>query len=183
MRPTCRLIRSSPDRLDDEPRQLPNLSPGRHDAAGAVWRADRPGDLVDGVQPAGTLLGSPGPNVGYALLARASGRETVRPLAPHEHGDDVDAVVAELAMKRAASFGRAPVIADVECADGCSATTARRSSAFVECAPRRSTTRTTTTSAVRTICDAVPLEVLRLAPGALHVDRVADVQAALLESV
>jgi hypothetical protein len=34
---------------------------------------------------------------------------------------------------------------------------------------------------VRTICDAVPLEVLRLAPNTLS-PRVADVQAALLES-
>ena len=35
--------------------------------------------------------------------------------------------------------------------------------------------------AVRTICDAVPLEMLRLAPGALA-SRAGELQAALLES-
>ena len=52
--------------LTDLPRQETNLAPGVHLPAAKGWRADRPGDLVAG-QPTGTLLGRPGPNVGYAL--------------------------------------------------------------------------------------------------------------------
>jgi hypothetical protein len=37
-------------------------------------------------------------------------------LAPHESLHDADAVVAAVAMKRAASYGRAPVLDDVRCA-------------------------------------------------------------------
>jgi hypothetical protein len=55
-----------PERLGDEPRQLPNLAPGVVIPPAGRWEADRPGDLVAG-QPTGTLLGRPGPNVGYAL--------------------------------------------------------------------------------------------------------------------
>jgi hypothetical protein len=100
--------------LDDAPRQEPNLAPGVRLPAATSWRPDRPGDLV-ARQPTGPLLGRPGPNVGYALtlVERVRGRLT---LAPHESIDDALAVVGELAMKRAASFGRAPVMTDVEVA-------------------------------------------------------------------
>lgn len=100
--------------LDDVPRQEPNLAPGVRLPAATSWVADRPGDLPAG-QPVGALFGRPGPNVGYALtlVERARGRWV---LAPRESPDDAVAVVSELAMKRAASFGRAPVIHDVEVA-------------------------------------------------------------------
>jgi hypothetical protein len=100
--------------LVDASRQETNLAPGVHLPAAKDWRADRPGDLV-GFQPTGALLGRPGPNVGYAIsLAHriADGFE----LGEHESTLDAIAVVAELAMKRAASFGRAPVSTDVETA-------------------------------------------------------------------
>jgi hypothetical protein len=100
--------------LGDLPRQEPNLAPGVHMPAAHSWRADRPGDLVAG-QPTGTLLGRPGPNVGYAVTLAARLRDSVQ-LAPHEHAADALAVIAELAMKRAASFGRAPTMPDVEIA-------------------------------------------------------------------
>jgi hypothetical protein len=100
--------------LDDRPRQEPNLAPGVHLPAAHTWKADRPGDLVAG-QPTGSLLGRPGPNVGYAVTLAGRLRDSVR-LAPHERVDDALAVIAELAMKRAASFGRAPTLADVEIA-------------------------------------------------------------------
>ncbi len=95
------------------PRNEPTLPPGVTLPPSREWRADRPGDLAGGVQPTGDLFGSPGPNVGYALrlVHRASpGFE----LAPGEHREDAEAVVAAVAMKRAASFGRGPTVTDVD---------------------------------------------------------------------
>ncbi|HEY7105452.1 MAG TPA: hypothetical protein VH986_03540 [Acidimicrobiia bacterium] len=100
--------------LEDTPRQVPNLAPGVQYPPAKGWRADRPGDLESG-QPVGDLLGRPGPNVGYALTLAARARDRLA-LAPFESADDGVAVVGELAMKRAASFGRAPVMTDVEVA-------------------------------------------------------------------
>jgi hypothetical protein len=97
--------------LVDASRQETNLAPGVHLPAAKDWRADRPGDLT-GFQPTGPLLGRPGPNVGYAIgLAHRLADGFV--LGDHESSHDAIAVVAELAMKRAASFGRAPVGTDV----------------------------------------------------------------------
>ena len=50
------------------------------------WHADRPGDLVAG-QPTGTLLGRPGPNIGYALTLVNRWKDRFR-LVPGEHYDD-----------------------------------------------------------------------------------------------
>ena len=100
--------------LEDRPRQETNLAPGVHLPAAQAWKADRAGDLVAG-QPTGNLLGRPGPNVGYAVTLAARLRDSVQ-LAPHEHRADALAVISELGMKRAASFGRGPVLADVETA-------------------------------------------------------------------
>jgi hypothetical protein len=100
--------------LDDRPRQEPNLAPGVHLPPAQAWKADRPGDLVAG-QPTGNLLGRPGPNVGYAVTLAGRLRDSVQ-LAPHEHVADALAVIAELGMKRAASYGRAPTMPDVEIA-------------------------------------------------------------------
>jgi hypothetical protein len=94
------------------PRNEPTLAPGVTLPPSRDWRADRPGDLVDGVQPSGALFGAPGPNVGYALrLVHRVSAELV--LGPGEHRADAEAVVAAVAMRRASSFGRAPIAADV----------------------------------------------------------------------
>src|SRR3954454_7733785 len=77
-----------------------------------AWVADRPGD-VRSRAPRGPMTGTPGPNVGFALSLARRARDRFR-LEPGEHGDDAVAVVAELAMKRAATFGRAPTILDVD---------------------------------------------------------------------
>jgi hypothetical protein len=103
-----------PSELADRPRQQQNLPPGLAPPPARDWRADRPGDL-GGVSAEGALLGRPGPNVGYAytLAARAVGALRMSAL---EHEPDVIAVVAEIAGKRAAYFGRAPVMADIDVA-------------------------------------------------------------------
>ncbi len=97
-------------RLDGRPRQQQNFAPGVHMPAAQAWRADRPGD---GGTADGPLAGTPGPNVGFALALARRARDRFR-LEPGEHSGDAVAVVAELAMKRGASLGRAPSKLDVD---------------------------------------------------------------------
>ena len=108
----------APD-LDDRPRQQQNLPPGLGYPPARSWRADRPGDrtamAVGTATPEGGLRGRPGPNVGYGYTLAERARDRFQ-LAPHEHAHDAVSVVAEVAMKRAALFGRAPVIGDIELA-------------------------------------------------------------------
>ena len=101
-----------PVTLDEEPRQEPNLAPGSHMPASGSWKADRPGDL-GAIQPKGPFLGSPGPNVGYALTLVNRVKDRFR-LEPHEAATDAASVVAEIAMKRASTFGRGPTVNDVD---------------------------------------------------------------------
>ncbi|HWS45593.1 MAG TPA: hypothetical protein VN636_07015, partial [Acidimicrobiia bacterium] len=139
--------------------QQQNLPPGVALPPATRWSADRPGELRPG-RPEGKLLGSPGPNVGYAYTLAQRARDRLR-LGPTEHVDDAIAVIAEIAGKRAALFGRAPVIGDVELAlellgyDGSASAdfVATRAALVHEAAhsyPRR-----------RALVDAVPEPVLR----------------------
>jgi hypothetical protein len=147
--------------LEDEPRQLQNLAPGVRMPAARPWYSDRPGDEVSFGQPRGRLFGVPGPNIGYALtLAERIGERLT--LAPHERLNDALAVVSELAMKRAALFGRAPVMADLDVAahllgylGGCDPDDALWRGAAVEGAEHDYNVR-------RAICDAVDDAALRL---------------------
>lgn len=75
------------------------------------WMAERPAE-VDGRQPLGPGLGNPGPDQGYALKLAAQFRGRLV-LTPGEHEDDALAGCLALAMRRAASFGRAPMIHDL----------------------------------------------------------------------
>ena len=97
-----------PTRPEDAPRRSVAIPPAKG------WHANRPGDLGAG-QPAGDLLGSPGPDGGYALTLAKRFADRIRVAAP-ETAHDALAVAAELAMKRASMFGRAPVAADLEVA-------------------------------------------------------------------
>lgn len=101
-----------PTPLDEKPRQKQNFAAGVSMPPARGWRADRPGDEVVR-PPRGALTGSPGPNVGFALTLAQRSRDRFR-LEAGEHADDAVAVVAELAMKRAATFGRAPTTLDVD---------------------------------------------------------------------
>lgn len=165
-----------PNDIDSDPRQLPNLAPGVHIPPAGSWHADRPGDLVAG-QPHGDMLGSPGPDVGYARLLVERRRDHFV-LSAHEARGDAEAVVAELAMKRAASFGRAPVLADVDVAmellgyagDVPLETPEWRLHLVHEAAHEYAKRRR--------IVDSVPLEVLRLAPEKVK-ESMAGVRAAL----
>ena len=77
------------------------------------WIADRPGD-IDGPQPTGPRLGAQGPDQGYAL-ALASLFDDKLYLGDVAHDDAVAGCVA-VATKRAALFGRAPVVHDLTAA-------------------------------------------------------------------
>ena len=75
------------------------------------WRAERSSDLSGVGQPTGDLLGSIGPDQGYALkLARHfDGRLH---LGRVQHDDAIAGCLA-VAMKRNSLFGRGPVIHDI----------------------------------------------------------------------
>jgi hypothetical protein len=158
-----------PERLEEEPRQEPNLPPGVKMPAPRRWFANRPGDIPAG-WPSGKLLGSPGPNIGYALTLANRVRDRFE-LAPHEDLDDAVAVVAEIAMRRAAIFGRAPVITDVEFGmqsmgyNGADPDFVAWRKRAVHGAEHNYYER-------RALVDAIPVDILRLVPSALpaHLD-------------
>lgn len=76
------------------------------------WTATRPGDISGEGQPDGDMLGTQGPDLGYALkIARQMTDQLV--LTEGEHLDDVIAGCTAVAMKRSSLFGRAPVVHDL----------------------------------------------------------------------
>lgn len=72
------------------------------------WQQHRPGEVI--FQPTGPLFGNPGPDIGYAL--RLAATLDIRG-TPSENHDDLVAGGVEVAMARAAHFGRAPVKPDL----------------------------------------------------------------------
>lgn len=77
-----------------------------------IWTASRPSELRGTRAPAGSFLGTPGPDQGFALkLARRFEDRVV--LVPGEHVEDALSGCTAVAMRRAAHFGRAPVIHDL----------------------------------------------------------------------
>ena len=78
----------------------------------SIWTTSRPSELRGTRAPVGAFLGTPGPDQGFALkLARRFEDRLV--LRPGEHADDAVAGCTAVAMKRAAGYGRAPVIHDL----------------------------------------------------------------------
>jgi hypothetical protein len=77
-----------------------------------AWLTDRPAEL-DELLPVGTRFGAPGPDLGYGLkLAKRFEDRLVVP--PGEHAVDAIAGGFACGTRRAAHFGRAPVIYDME---------------------------------------------------------------------
>lgn len=81
------------------------------DVVPARWSADRPA-AVTGRRPEGPRLGVPGPDQGYALLLAARVRDRVRVQAGESVEDALSGALA-IALRRAARYGRAPVIHDL----------------------------------------------------------------------
>ena len=92
--------------------RLPWTSP---DHVPPPWTLDRPAEVGQGPQPEGPRLGYPGPDIGYALTLAPLLRPEVR-AQPGESVDDAVAGATAIAMRRAALFGRAPVLHDLRLA-------------------------------------------------------------------
>ena len=139
------------------------------------WLADRPGELTGG-QPDGEGLGVPGPDQGYALrLARRFEGDLL--LGPGEHAADAIAGCVGVALKRAASFRRAPVAADLD--------VAFRVFGFLPPAPDESlvvwrkelfagVSHAHHYAEARALVDLVPEAVLRMAPSEVEAACAAD---------
>ena len=77
------------------------------------WEATRPGELTGLRPPEGRSFGSTGPDQGYGLKLAKRFVERLE-LEPGDHAEDVVAGCLGIALRRAARFGRAPVIYDLE---------------------------------------------------------------------
>ncbi len=103
--------RFAPIQYEDEVRGGYQLSPPER------WVAKRPADYTGQPTTFRRGEGVPGPDQGYALLLadRIADRLV---LASGEHRSDVVSAGVAIALRRAAIFGRAPVLADLEVAFG-----------------------------------------------------------------
>lgn len=81
----------------------------------ASWVPDRPADYRPGVLPQGRGFGVAGPDQGYALLLARRLQDRLSLVQGELLADAIAGCVA-IAMRRAAVFGRAPVLADLELA-------------------------------------------------------------------
>jgi hypothetical protein len=78
-----------------------------------TWRHDRPGELTELEAPTGARFGRTGPDLGYGLKL-AHRFEARLQLAAGESAHDAIAGGFACGSRRAAAFGRAPVIYDME---------------------------------------------------------------------
>ncbi|MFZ0060020.1 MAG: hypothetical protein ACLQAN_06570 [Acidimicrobiales bacterium] len=101
--------RFAPIAIEDEVRPGYRLGPPR------PWTANRPADFRAGPPPAGRGTGTAGPDQGFALLLAERLADRLV-LSPGERREDVLGGAVGIALRRAALFGRAPVLADVELA-------------------------------------------------------------------
>lgn len=103
---------AAPEFVPTSPTAAPSYqSPRRRPGS---WVADRPGEL-EGRQPEGERLGSPGPDQGFVIHLTDTLAGTLQ-LGAHEHESDALAAVGAVGLKRASAFGRAPVVHDVQAA-------------------------------------------------------------------
>jgi hypothetical protein len=79
------------------------------------WRPDRPADEKSPVPPAGAMFGRAGPDLGYGLKLAKLFVGRLR-LGTGESSADAVAGCFAIGTRRASSFGRAPVIYDMELA-------------------------------------------------------------------
>jgi len=96
-----------PTTKDQQPRRGLGLPPAR------PWVAGRPGEL-QAAQPDGRTLGTPGPDQGYGLVLAK--RFVDRLVLDGTTADDAVAGCLGVGLRRAALFGRAPVIHDFDIA-------------------------------------------------------------------
>jgi len=127
------------------------------------WFADRPGEITGTRQPDGPQMGNAGPDQGYGIKLARHMADRLQ-LTAHEHVEDAIAGCLPVALKRAALFGRAPVIYDFEVAytlwgflgDAPTELVAHRQPMFSEASHHYEDQRA--------IADAVPDSTLRMTP-------------------
>lgn len=78
-----------------------------------AWRADRPAEIPSSGPPTGRHFGTTGPDQGYGIKLAHILDDRLQ-LAAGEHKEDVFAGCMAVGLKRAALFGRGPVIYDME---------------------------------------------------------------------
>ena len=106
---------AAPEYVPVPPTQKVRLPWESPDHVPPPWTLDRPAEVATGRQPVGPRLGYPGPDIGYALTLLPVIRDELH-LAPLEHADDAEVGCVNIAMRRAAIYGRAPVIHDLRIA-------------------------------------------------------------------
>lgn len=79
------------------------------------WRQTRAAEQLSPELPVGHRFGTPGPDQGYALTLAARFVDRLQ-LEEDEHSEDAVAGALGIALRRAALYGRAPVIYDLELA-------------------------------------------------------------------
>lgn len=77
------------------------------------WHQDRPAELTKPGAPTGPRFGTPGPDQGYGLTL-AHRLEDRLQLGPGEKAEDAITGCSGIGLRRAALFGRAPVVTDME---------------------------------------------------------------------
>ena len=93
----------------DRVRPVEQLPPPRR------WAPVRPGEIEGLRPPDGDRFGAPGPDQGYGLKLARRFSDRLE-LTKGEHAEDAVAGCLGVALKRAALYGRAPVIYDLELA-------------------------------------------------------------------
>lgn len=94
-------------------RPADRVRPSARLATPVPWRQDRPADLVELAPPIGPRFGSTGPDLGYGLKLAKRFEERLE-LVPGEQLEDAVAGCFACGARRAAFFGRAPVIYDFD---------------------------------------------------------------------
>ena len=89
------------------------VRPARHLHVPGSWTATRPAEVRTPLAPGGRGVGTPGPDAGFALRLVRRFEHDLK-LTPGESEHDVLTGVALIAARRAAAFGRAPSIYDVQ---------------------------------------------------------------------
>jgi hypothetical protein len=140
------------------------VRPALHLHVPGSWTTTRPAELTTPTARRGRLVGTPGPDAGFALrLARRTAPDLKLTEGEVEH--DVLVGCALIAARRAALFGRGPSIYDVELAlalwgflleDAPAALVAARRQAFASVSHDY--------VAQRALVDSIPEEDLRLTP-------------------
>ena len=101
---------AAPKHIPPNPVNLPRTYKSPKHVPGS-WTSDRPG-MVHGSQPGGSRRGHQGPDQGYILLlaSRVSGQVLIK---EDELLSDAIAGSVAIALRRASTYGRAPVIHDL----------------------------------------------------------------------